>query len=281
MVPFYVTKTLLFCNKTMFKEAGLAGPPKSFDEILAFAEKMTSGETPGLLTLNFDWLYWPLFAMNGVDLLTPDLKKTDLQHAEGGRGASTSSPRRRRAARSTRSRGPAAGSSPTTPSPPAMSACCMPIRRPTSSIKGQGRWVNADTLGVAHMPGNWATPNSHGLGISKGSKNPDLAWDFVKYITDNAQAGEFAERRKLLTGNVAVDKAMLAKLAKDDPLVFQVLKTQLEHTDKMCGNWRLGNDSAMKDAFWPEFQSALLGRKDAKTALADAERRVSRELTRS
>ena len=54
-----------------------------------------------------------------------------------------------------------------------------------------------------------------------------------------------------------------------------MLKTQLEHTDKMCGNWRLGNDSRVKDGFWPEFQSAVLGRKDAKTALADAERRVS------
>jgi ABC-type glycerol-3-phosphate transport system substrate-binding protein len=49
----------------------------------------------------------------------------------------------------------------------------------------------------------------------------------------------------------------------------------------MCGNWRLGNDSRVKDAFWPEFQSAMLGRKDAKTALADAERRVTRELKRA
>ena len=44
-----------------------------------------------------------------------------------------------------------------------------------------------------------------------------------------------------------------------------MLKTQLEHTDKMVGNWRLGNDSRVKEAFWPELQSALLGRKDAKT----------------
>jgi ABC-type glycerol-3-phosphate transport system substrate-binding protein len=49
----------------------------------------------------------------------------------------------------------------------------------------------------------------------------------------------------------------------------------------MCGNWRLGNDSRIKDAFWPEFQNAVLGRKDAKTALADAERRVARELRRA
>ena len=131
------------------------------------------------------------------------------------------------------------------------------------------------------MPGFYATPNSHGLGISKGSKNPELAWEFLKFVTDDAQAGELAERRKLVTGNITVDKASLAKLEKEDPLVYTILKTQLEHTDKMTGNWRFGNDSRVKEAFWPEVQSALLGRKDAKSALADAERRVSRELSRA
>ena len=80
---------------------------------------------------------------------------------------------------------------------------------------------------------------------------------------------------------MAVDKASLAKLQKEDPTVYEVLKTQLEHTDKMTGNWRFGNDSRIKEAFWPEIQSALLGRKDAKSALAEAERKVQRELTRA
>jgi ABC-type glycerol-3-phosphate transport system substrate-binding protein len=148
-------------------------------------------------------------------------------------------------------------------------------------IKGKGPWINGDTLGAAQMPGNWATPNSHGLGISKGSKNPELAWDFVKYLTDIEVATAFAKIASVLTGSKEVDKTQLARFQKDDPLAFQVLSTQLEHTDKMCGNWRLGNDSRVKDGFWPEFQSAMLGRKDAKTALGDAERRVSRELRRA
>ncbi len=37
MLPFYVSKTLLFYNKTLFGKAGLAGPPQSFDEILTQA----------------------------------------------------------------------------------------------------------------------------------------------------------------------------------------------------------------------------------------------------
>jgi ABC-type glycerol-3-phosphate transport system substrate-binding protein len=49
----------------------------------------------------------------------------------------------------------------------------------------------------------------------------------------------------------------------------------------MCGNWPLANDSRIKDAFYPELQNALLGRKDAKTAMDDAARKVTRELRRA
>src|SRR5260370_6809304 len=59
----------------MSRGGGLAGPPQSFGELLGFAEKMAKAEKTGFLTLNFDWLYWPLFKMNGIDLLSPDGKK--------------------------------------------------------------------------------------------------------------------------------------------------------------------------------------------------------------
>jgi ABC-type glycerol-3-phosphate transport system substrate-binding protein len=280
MVPYYVSKTLLFWNKTRFKEAGLDKPPASFDEILAAADKIKGGDKTGMLTLNFDWLYWPLMMMNGVDLLSKDLKTPTFKTAKaeevvGKLAAATKSGAINPISWTGRWVEPneafATGN-----------VGMLQAHAPAFFwIKGKGPWINGDTLGAAQMPGNWATPNSHGLGISKGSKQPDLAWDFVKYLTDSEVALQFSRVASVLTGNKAVDKAILAKFEKDDPLAFQVLKTQVEHTDKMCGNWRLGNDSRVKDAFWPEFQSAMLGRKDAKTALADAERRVSRELKRA
>jgi ABC-type glycerol-3-phosphate transport system substrate-binding protein len=281
MVPFYITKTLLFYNKPMFAKAGLAGPPQSFDDLLAFAQKMSSGDaSSGFLTLNFDWLYWPLFAMNGVQLVTPDLKKTAFNTPKAAEALD-------KLAKATQSGAinKISWTGRWVEPNGAFGAGNVGMLHAHSPayffFKGQGSWVTPETLGVAHMPGFYATPNSHGLGISKGSRNPELAWEFVKFITDSGQAGELAERRKLVTGNVAVDKATLAKLEKDDPTVYQILKTQVEHTDKMTGNWRFGNDSRIKEAFWPEVQSALLGRKDAKSALADADRRVARELTRA
>src|SRR5712672_2385902 len=40
LVPFYVSKTLLYYNKLMFKEAGLSAPPRNFDEIISFSQVM-------------------------------------------------------------------------------------------------------------------------------------------------------------------------------------------------------------------------------------------------
>jgi ABC-type glycerol-3-phosphate transport system substrate-binding protein len=280
MVPYYVSKTLLFWNKTRFKEAGLDKPPANFDEILAAADKIKGGDKTGMLTLNFDWLYWPLMMMNGVDLLSKDLKTPTFKTAKAEEVVAKLA-----AATKSGAINPISWTGRWVEPNEAFATGNVGMLQAHAPaffwIKGKGPWITGETLGAAQMPGDWATPNSHGLGISKGSKQPDLAWDFVKYLTDSDVAMQFSRVASVLTGNKAVDKAILAKFEKDDPLAFQVLKTQVEHTDKMCGNWRLGNDSRVKDAFWPEFQSAMLGRKDAKTALADAERRVSRELKRA
>lgn len=278
MLPFYITKTLLFYNKPMFAKAGLSAPPPSFDAMLDAAQKMTSAEASGFLTLNFDWLYWPLYAMNGVDLLSKDLAKPAFNTAKAIEitdrlAKATEAGAINKISWTGRWVEPngafAAGN-----------VGMLHAHSPAYFfVKGQGKWLTPDTLGVAHAPGGFATPNSHGLGISKTCKNPDLAWDFLKFVT-NEGAQELGVNRKLVTGNVAVDTANLTALENSDPLVYAILKTQLEHTDKMVGNWRLGNDSKIKEAFWPELQNALLGRKDAKTALADAERKVGRELKR-
>lgn len=280
MAPYYVSKTLLFWNKTRFKAAGLDKPPTTFDEIMAAADKIKGGDKTGLMTLNFDWLYWPLMQMNGIELLSKDLKKATFKTARAEEVLA-----RLAAATKSGAINPISWTGRWVEPNEAFASGNVGMLQAHAPaffwIKGKGPWINGDTLGTAQMPGNWATPNSHGLGISKGSRNPDLAWDFLKYLTDIEVATRLARIASVLTGNKVVDTATLAKFQKDDPLAYSVLKTQVEHTDKMCGNWRLGNDSRVKDAFWPEFQSAVLGRKDPKTALADAERRVTRELRRT
>src|SRR5438874_12280898 len=42
MLPFYIAKTLLYYNKTLFKEAGLSAAPQTCDELMSYAEKMAT-----------------------------------------------------------------------------------------------------------------------------------------------------------------------------------------------------------------------------------------------
>jgi len=241
---------------------------------------MAKAEKTGFITLNFDWLYWPLLKMNGVELLTPDLKKPAFNTPEAiavvdRLAKATASGAINKIAWTGRWVEPnGAFASGTVGMMQAHSASYF-------FVKGQGRWINRDTLGAAQAPGNWSTPTNHGFAISKSSKNPELAFALIKLMTSNKWATKFAGIRRVLTANLAADKACLASLENEDPLAHAVLQTQLEHTDRMTGNWPLANDAQIKDAFWPELQNGLLGRKDAKTALADAERAVARVLRRS
>ena len=163
--------------------------------------------------------------------------------------------------------------------PPAPSACCTRIRR-LLLRQGQGRWINptrwgnasAWRLGDADQPRLWRLEEL---------EEPELAFALVKHLTSVKWATKFAQIRRVLTANIEADKAVLDAVKTDDPLAHTVMQTQLEHTDKMTGNWPLANDAQIKEAFWPEFQNAVLGRKDAKTALADAERGVAKVLRRA
>jgi len=280
VVPFYIAKTLLFYNKTMFKEAGISAPPTSFDELMKASRAMAKGEKTGFLTLNFDWLYWPLMQMNGVKLLEDDMKTPAFNTPEAVAVLE-------RLAEETAAGGinKIAWTGRWVEPNGAFASGNVGMLQAHSAayffVKGQGPWVNGDTLGAVQNPGDWSTPTNHGFAISKTSKDPDLAWSLVKHMTGNKWATEFALRRRILTGNLAADKAGLEKVKTDDPLAYTVLQTQLEHTDKMCGNWPLPNDAQVKDAFWAEFQNGVLGRKDAKTALADAEKAVARVMRRS
>ena len=49
-VPVFQGRTVLFWNKDMFAEAGLSGPPKTFDEMYEYAAKLAKYDASGNLT---------------------------------------------------------------------------------------------------------------------------------------------------------------------------------------------------------------------------------------
>jgi ABC-type sugar transport system permease subunit len=201
----------------MFKDAELFAPPKSFGELLSFSQAMAKNEKTGFLTLNFDWLYWPLMKMNGIELLTPDFKKPAFNtpaavHTLNRLAKATASGAINKISWTGRWVEPnSAFSSGTVGMMHAHSAAYF-------FVKGQGGWINPETLGATQAPGDWSTPTNHGFAISKSSKNSDLAFALIKHMTSAKWATRFAQMRRVLTANIEADKAGLASCGRPSRL---------------------------------------------------------------
>jgi ABC-type glycerol-3-phosphate transport system substrate-binding protein len=275
--PMYISKTLLFLNRKMMKEAGITKDPTSFDEMMADAEKMTGPGKSGFMTLNFDWLYWPLFKMNGIDFVTPDLKKAAFNTPKMVALVKRMADLTKKGVidkiswtgRWVEPNGAFA----------AGTVGMLHAHAPAYLwFKSKADWVNADTVGAINLPGNWSTPNSHAFVMSAGSKHPDEAWDFMKIATSGDGAITFGEATNNLMGDKIADQELMKYFEKNIPAVVPALKTQLENFDKLTGNWPFAKDAEIKEAFYPELQAALLGQKSAEDALNAAEQKVNRIL---
>ena len=100
----------------------------------------------------------------------------------------------------------------------------------------------------------------------------------MKIATSGDGAVAFGEQTNNLMGDKEADAELMKYFEKNIPAVVPALKTQLENLDKLTGNWPFAQDAAIKDAFYPELQAALLGQKSAKDALDAAEKKVNRIL---
>lgn len=279
MLPYYFSKTLLVYNKELFAEAGLDGPPADFDELIDYAYKIkeTGEGRAGFITLNFDWLYWALMAMNGIELLNEDMTAAAFNTPEMVEVVS-------KLAQATTD-GAISNISWTgrwVEPNNAFAAGDIGMYQGHGAalfwIMGQADWANADTLGVAEWPGGWGVPNAHGLGISASTPYPDEAFDFIKIAMNEKWQTIMADTFTILTLHEDVDQALIAGL--DDPLKAAALELSLANMDKQTGNWVTPLDARIKDAFWPDIQAALLGQRDPAEAVADAERKVNRVLRR-
>lgn len=85
--PMTVATVMLYYNKDLFKAAGISSPPKTIDEMLADAAKLTKktskGQQYGLLLPDHDVIqWWALFAWAyGGDIVSSDHKSSKLTDA--------------------------------------------------------------------------------------------------------------------------------------------------------------------------------------------------------
>lgn len=279
MLPYYFSKTLMVYNKKLFEEAGIDGPPTSFDELIddAYKIKETGEGRTGFITLNFDWLYWPLMAMNGIELLNEDMSEAAFNTPE-----MVDVVTRLAKATTDGAINPISWTGRWVEPNNAFAAGDIGMYQGHGAalfwIMGQADWANADTIGVVEWPGGWGVPNAHGIGISASTKYPDEAFDFVQIALNDKWQTIMADTFTILTLNNAVDEALIAKV--DNPLKKATLELSLANMDKQTGNWVTPLDARIKDAFWPDIQAALLGQRDPAEAIADAESKVNRVLRR-
>ena len=279
MVPFYTPSSVLFYNKILFKEAGISEPPKTMDELVAYAKKLTKGTVSGFLTLNFDWLYWPLFRANGVEILTPDGKKAAFNTPAAVQTLKTlaeltASGVISKVSWTGRWAEPngefGAGNA-------AMLHAHLPALR---AFQSQSKWANDQTVGVAPFPGKWSVPNYHGFCIVSKTKYPDVAWGFVKMVTNDKWATTTATVLGTLSGNSNADNSLIKdpNFSKTYPVVAESFKVALSVSGNLTGITRSAKDAQIKDAVYSNIQKALFGQIPADQALAEAEKAVNRIL---
>jgi ABC-type glycerol-3-phosphate transport system substrate-binding protein len=279
MVPWYFNRTLLYLNKSMLEEAGIDAAPTTFDELMAAADKMKGEGKSGFLTANFDWLYWPLFKMNGVDILNEDMSKAAFNTPEALATLTA-------LAEATKS-GAINNISWTgrwvEPNTAFASRNVGMYMAPNSALfwaASKADWINDDNVEVVDAPGDWWTPNHHGWGVSASTKHPDAAVDLIKIATSDKWQETMSSTFSILTLNKNVDPMLIEKFKTEDPLKAKILTAAGSKLDKITGYLKSPVEARVKDAFWTSVQPALLGQVDPQKALDSAEAKVNRVLSR-
>ncbi len=279
LVPWYFAKTLLIGNRKLMKEAGIAAMPKTFDELMGAAAKVKGPGKSGFLTTNFDWLYWPLFKANGVDILNDDYTKSAF-NTDAAVKTLTTLATATKAGTINNISWTGRWVEPNTAFGAGNVALYMAPTTALFWIASKADWIDEDGVEVAEVPGIHAVPNNHGWGISKGTKHAEAAVHLLKIATSEKWQQVMADTFTLATLNTAVDAKLRERIKDESPLKARALELTTQNLDKFTGYLRSGKDARVKDIFWTEVQPVLLGQGDPKAALAKAAERIDKELER-
>jgi ABC-type glycerol-3-phosphate transport system substrate-binding protein len=279
MVPWFFTRTILATNKAMLEDAGVEAPT-SFDELIAAAEAMKGDGKSGFITLNFDWLFWPLFGMNGVHVLNEDMSAAAFNTPEG-LATLTALANATKSGAINNISWTGRWVEPNTAFATGDIGMMLGTYNAIAWAAGKSEWMNVDSVGIMEMPGGAFTPNHQGWGVSKSTNDPDAAVAMVKIITSDKWQEDFIKTYSVLTLNKVADPAGIAALKESNPLKAALVGTASSVDSSLAvGYLKTGLDARIKDAFWTAVQPALLGDTDPQDALDEAERAINRILSR-
>ena len=267
-IPFETNTLVLFYNVDMFKKAGLDPdkPPKTWEELNQYAKKLMKDGVYGISVCavaseegTFQWL--PFLQQNGgnvfnldspeavealqlwVDWVKNGYVSKEILNMDQWSGVR---PQFQNENAAMMINGP---------------WCIVPIRAEVPNLNWR----------LAVLPGRVKQASAMGgvnIGIVKGAKNADAAWQYIKWLYAPERIAEFWQ--KFGTLPVMPKIAESAPYWKGDP-VYEVLLEQMKYAAPRGPHPRWPEISA---AIYTAMQEALTGVKTSEQALADAAKKV-------
>jgi len=264
-LPLDTNTRVLFYRKDLFEEAGIDHPPRTWEELVEIAAKLTKdNDNDGKIDQYglaiggaWPWHFFPFLWQNGGDLLTDDMKQCRLSDDAGVEALQfmVDLIYKYKVAEygSDVWRGFALG------------RYAMMIMGPWGKplIESVDKQVAEEKTGVAVLfKGKYSASIVGGedVVIFKQSKNPEAAWKLVKFlISEKYQLGMFE------VGQMPVLRSLKEKLSTDP--YYKVFMEQLETARARTPH---PDFAQMKEIIHREVEAALLGLKTPEEALEAA-----------
>jgi len=189
-IPFDFTPMMMYYNKRLFDEAGVPYPKPdwTWDDFLRIARALTNRDGPfekhqyGFYFMNVMPFWLPWLWTNGGDVLGPDGRQA-TGHFDG--------PRSLEAMRFLTDLMLVHRVAPTIDEGKAAGVDLFRAGRAAMDLKGHWMMIDyrADNIdfGVAPLPTNTGKPTTvvyvTGLSIPAKARHPELAWEYIKYMT--------------------------------------------------------------------------------------------------
>jgi len=284
--PFYQQTNTTYYRTKWFDEAGVTPPsvsePYTTDEYFDNATAVVDNSDAefGLTMHRFDYMFWPFFWSEGVDVLNEDDSapafNTDRAVEILGRfrdltddGVIPELTWTQRWEPQNQQFG--AGNT-------AMFMSQQAALRPVKNFGSD--WVTGETVGIAHAPKNTGYYSAHGWSITEpgiSDAEKQAAFDLVRIILSDEWQEDFLRKTTVMAGNLDPQR----KLAEDEefrsnnPLLTQLFELWFEVEDQLVMPPRIPASGEIQAILDSEIGAAALGEKSPERALEDAERQVT------
>jgi multiple sugar transport system substrate-binding protein len=279
-IPGDFTPMVMYYNKDLFDRAGVAYPREgwTFAEFRETARRLSRGqEQYGFVFTNWmpGWVMW--LWNNGGDVLSPDGKRAT---------SVLDSPANVETVTFLRDLVRRDGSAPSLSETAAMGVDLFATGRAAMTVSGHwmiptyksAQDIDWRRLGVVSLPTN--VGRSHtvmyeaGFAISKGAKNPELAWKFIRKWTDYRLQKEYNASGIAVSARKDVSQERMAEDALERDFAAIIPQARPPY-----GSWVEGYDVVEKVG--REMMDRVLnGDVVPATALRDAARQIDREFAK-